>query len=139
MRSATSLCAFVLVAGAALVAACAGERPLPGRPLSASFLLGDDPLAEPVTMLAFTPPDVSAAPGQVFSGTLRLVSVEQAGGFEAVHDPWNRRGEIGEPLRHLPAFAFDIVQHGSDVIPLVTGVQRTDHPYWEIMLLPGNA
>lgn len=139
MRSTISLRAAVLVAGIALIAACSGEGPPPERPLSASFLLGDDPLAAPVPMPAFTPPDAAATPEQVFSGTLRLVGIEQANGFEAVHDPWDRSGAIGEPLRHLPAIEFEFVQRGSDVIPLVTGVQRSSHPYWEIMLLPGTA
>ena len=90
-------------------------------------------------MAAFTPPSPATAPGQVFSGTLRLRGVELANGFRAVHDPWDRSGEIGEPLRHLPAFEFEFVQRGSDVIPLLTGVQRSTHPYWEILLLPGTA
>ena len=119
--------------------ACSGGGGAPEKPLSASFLLGDDPLVAPVPMLAFTPPDAAATPAQVFSGTLRLVGVGQAGGFRAVHDPWDRSGEIGESLRHLPPFEFDLVQRGSDVIPLATGVQRSSHPYWEIVLLPGRA
>jgi hypothetical protein len=131
--------AAMLAAGAALILGCSGGGPQPDRPLSASFLLNDDPLAAPVPMAAFTPPATAALPGQVFAGTLRLVGVEQASGFEAVHDPWDRSGEIGAPLRHLPAFGFDVVLRGSDVIPLVTGVQRSSHPYWEIMLLPGSA
>jgi hypothetical protein len=90
-------------------------------------------------MAAFTPPAAATAAGQLFSGTLRLIGVEQAKGFRAIHDPWDRSGEIGEPLRHLPAFEFDFVQRGSDVIPLVSGVQRSRHPYWEIALLPGKA
>ena len=119
--------------------ACSGGGQVPENPLSSAFLLGDDPLVAPVTMLAFTPPDTAATPAKVFSGTLRLVGVEHAGGFHVVHDPWDRSGEIGEPLRHLPPFEFDFVQRGSDVIPLVTGVQRSSHPYWEIVLLPGRA
>ena len=107
--------------------------------MSASFLLGDDPLVAPVPMLAFTPPEETAPPAEVFSGTLRLVGVEHAGGFRVIHDPWDRAGEVGETLQHLPAFEFDVVKRGDDMIPLVTGVQRTGHPYWEIVLLPGKA
>jgi hypothetical protein len=131
--------AVVAIAGVALIAACSGDRPMPEQRLPASFLLGEDSLTEPVPMLAFTPPSPAAMPTQTFSGTLRLAGIEQAGGFRAVHDPWNRSGEIGEPLRHLPGFEFKFVQRGSDVIPLVTGVQRSNHPYWEIILLPGKA
>jgi hypothetical protein len=138
LRSTFSLRAAVLAAGAALIVACSGGGQ-PEKPLSASFLLGDDSLTSPVPMAAFTPPSPATEPGQLFSGTLRLVGVEHAGGFRADHDPWDRSGEIGEPLRHLPAFEFDLVQRGSDVIPLLAGVQRSTHPYWEIMLLPGTA
>jgi hypothetical protein len=138
LRSTFSLRAAALAAVAALIAACSGGGQ-PEKPLSASFLLGADPLTWPVPMAAFTPPSPATEPGQLFSGTLRLVGVEHAGGFRAVHDPWDRSGEIGEPIRHLPVFEFDFVQRSSDVIPLLAGVQRNTHPYWEIMLLPGTA
>jgi hypothetical protein len=131
--------AAVLAAGAALIVACSGDSQSLEQRLSASFLLGDDPLTAPVPMAAFTPPASATVPDQMFSGTLRLVGLEQADGFRAIHDPWNRTGEIGEPLRHLPGFEFEFVQRGGDVIPLATGVQRSSHPYWEIMLLPGRA
>jgi hypothetical protein len=139
LRSTISLRATVLFAVVASFIACSVDGPTSERSLSASFLLGSDPLTDPVPMLAFTPPVAATASGQLFSGTLRLVGVEQAKGFRAIHDPWARSGEIGEPLRHLPAFEFDFVQRDSDVIPMVTGVQRSSHPYWEIMLLPGTA
>ena len=139
LRSTASVRAAALAAGVAFLAGCAGDRPLPGRELSADFLLGDAPMSATLPMLAFAPPATGAAPEHRFSGTLRLVGVEQADGFRAIHDPWDRSGEIGEPLRHLPAFEFDLVQRGGDVIPLVAGVQRTSHPYWEIVLLPGRA
>ena len=129
----------MLAAVAASIVACSGGEQAPGQALSAGFLLDADPMVAPVPMAAFTPPSPATEPGQLFSGTLRLMGVEQAGGFRAVHDPWDRSGEIGEPLRHLPAFEYEFVQRGSDVIPLVAGVQRTAHPYWEIMLLPGTA
>jgi CubicO group peptidase (beta-lactamase class C family) len=138
LRSTSSLRVAALVAGAAAMVACSGGGPQPEQTLLASFLLGDDPLTAPVPMTAFTPSDPATVPEQLFSGTLRLVGVEHAGGFRAVHDPWDRSGEIGEPLRHLPAFEFEFVRRGSDVIPLVTGVQRSTHPYWEILLLPGK-
>ena len=139
LPSTISLLAAVLVAGAALIVACSGDGLPSERPLSTSFLLGDDSLTAPVPMAAFTPPGPAAEHGHVFSGTLRLVGVEQSNGFKAIHDPWERSREVGEPLRHLPGFEFDFVQRGSDVFPLVTGVQRSNHPYWEIMLLPGRA
>lgn len=131
--------AAAVVAGVVLITACSGDRQLPEQPLSAAFLLGTEPLPAPVPMAAFTPPGKAMQPTQEFSGTLRLVGVERATGFRAIHDPLDRSGDIGEPLRHLPEFEFDFVQRGSDVIPLVTGVQRSSHPYWEIVLLPGKA
>jgi hypothetical protein len=139
LRSTISWRAAMLAAVAASIVACSGGEQAPGQALSAGFLLDADPMVAPVPMAAFTPPSPATEPGQLFSGTLRLMGVEQAGGFRAVHDPWDRSGEIGEPLRHLPAFEYEFVQRGSDVIPLVAGVQRTAHPYWEIMLLPGTA
>ena len=113
----------MLVAVAALIVACFGGGQSPEQPLSAGFLLGADPMTATVPMAAFAPPSPATLSEQVFSGTLRLIDVERA----------------GEPLRHLPGFEFEFVQRGSDVIPLVTGVQRSSHPYWEIMLLPGKA
>jgi hypothetical protein len=123
---------------AVLVGCAADERPARAE-LTARFLLGDAPLAAPVPMRAFAPPAAADAPRHVFSGTLRLVGTERATGFREVHDPWDRSGDIGAPLRYLPEFEFEYVQRGSNVIPLVTGVQRRRHPYWEILLLPGTA
>jgi Beta-lactamase len=121
---------------AALLAGCAPTLAPPAQQLTAGLLLGEDDLAAPVTMQAFTPPDAARPPGQAFSGTLRLAG--RATGFRVVHDPWNRVGTVGTPLRYLPDIAFDLVTRGNDLIPLEAGVRRSDHPYWEIIVLPGK-
>lgn len=137
MRWTTERPTTTAAAVAVLLLGCAGPQPKQQHPLSATFLLDDTPLQQPVDMQAFTPPDSAAGPQHEFAGTLRLTTV--ATGFRAIHDPWNRAGEIGPALRYLPEFEFDFVQRGPDLVPLATGVQRRAHPYWEIIVLPGQA
>jgi len=129
--------AIAAAAAIVTVAACAARGVSREEPLAAEFLLGRSALTAPVDMQAFTPPESGVTSRHSFSGTLRLTG--KANGFRAVHDPWDRVNAIGPALRQLPEFEFDFIQRGADLVPLATGVQRREHPYWEIIVLPGRA
>lgn len=121
-----------------------GDQGSPGkasitRMLTGDFLLGDAELRNPVSMSEYTMPDAASEPQHVFSGSLRLLDTDQAGEFEVVEDDWDRVGNIGTPIHHLPEFDFEFVQRGHDILPLQQGLQRRNHPYWEVILQPGKA
>lgn len=128
MRASVVLALILVTPGAA-----------PARELGAGFLRGDERLGLPVDMAEFAPPDDAAPPRNAFSGRLRLVEPERSGRFRIVLDLWDRHGEIGKSVQHLPEFDFAFVQRGSDLVPLSRGVIRREHPYWEIILQPGRA
>ena len=123
-----------------VVGATDGDRPAPTSPrkLTAGFLNGDAPLTAPLPLAEFTPAESEELPSNAFSGALTLLDPASAGDFDLVADDFQRIAAFGDAIRHLPDFSFDIVQRGSDLVPLRQGLQRRDHPYWEIMLLPGR-
>jgi hypothetical protein len=88
-------------------------------------------------MLEFTPPAQALAPGHRFSGVLRLKAA-MADGFLGLQDEFDREGSVGAALRTLPSVDFGYVQDGTHLVPLTWGVQRTGHPYWEVILQPGR-
>lgn len=117
------------------VSASASASP---RVLDRDTLFGDVPLDATVPMAEFAVPGTASPASRHFSGTLRLADPAAVGGFAVLTDFWDRAGEVGEPIRHLPEFEFRFVQRGDDLVPLVQGVQRRRHPYWEILLQPGR-
>ncbi len=108
------------------------------RVLSRAFLLGNSELVQPVFMHEYRAPAKAAEARTGFSGSLRLVGTDRGGKFRAVHDDWDRVTEIGKPITHLPEFDFEFVSRAGDLLPLQRGVQRREHPYWEIILQPGR-
>jgi hypothetical protein len=53
----------------------------------------------------------------------------------------DRFGYLEDPalqIDRLPAFRFELVQDGADLVPLRRGPQASDHPHWEFILEPGR-
>jgi len=115
------------------------DQPPHRQTLTRAFLLGDAALEEPVSMHEFAMPATANEPQHLLSGSLRLNTTGSRRGFRVVRDDWDRLGKVGDAIGHLPEFNFEFVQRGSDIVPLQRGVQRRDHPYWEIILQPGKA
>ena len=109
------------------------------RKLSKEFLLGNAPPASAVAMGEFRRNGSSLPPAPGFSGRLRLDRDSALSGFVVHHDPFSLAGDSADDVRRLPPFDFEFVQSGDDVVPLRQGVQRTDHPDWEIAVQPGLA
>lgn len=122
---------------AANAVSCNGES-ASQRFLNAEYLNGVEEHAQPLPMAEFTPPtDANPAAGR-FTGTLTLVDTDKHGDVTIVHDPLELAAERLDSIRHLPAFEFSFVQRGGDLVPVRRGVIRTEHPYWEYVLQPGQ-
>ncbi|MGA9574054.1 MAG: serine hydrolase domain-containing protein [Lysobacterales bacterium] len=100
--------------------------------------MGNEPLQTPLTTLAFTPPESSPLAAQPFSGVLTLVGSDTFNRIEVVKDTFGISGETQWKLSSLPDFSFEYVSDGATIIPVLREPQRSDHPYWEIMLEPGR-
>jgi hypothetical protein len=105
--------------------------------LDAEFLLGDAPLAAPVSTAAYKPPD-NAAPVARFEGRLELRIPEEAGQIEGLIDWFGQLENPELELARLPPFSFRFVQDENNLLPVVRGVQKTSHPNWEWILQPGK-
>jgi len=121
----------VYVTGIAASAAADGPRELTRK-----RLLNSSSLDAPLRMREFAMPEGASLPSGSFNG--RLMLVPKAAGIEVVQDDWRRVDTVGDAIRRLPEFDFELVQDGHDLVPLAHGVIRRDHPYWEYILLPGK-
>ncbi|WP_050759410.1 serine hydrolase domain-containing protein [Luminiphilus syltensis] len=110
---------------------------IPADPNSASFAteLGNASLR---SMRDFAMPPGARAPKTRLSGMLTLESPRFNGGFRIWADYYNRELSVGAMLHELPNISFQFSQQGSDLLPLAEGVQRSSHPYWELILQPGK-
>jgi hypothetical protein len=122
---------------AATLAAC-GSLPEHERLLTRDFLSGVAGLDRPLSTREYAKPAGAEAPTAQFTGVLRLVGPGQHGQLQAIHDPFDLAGLRADAIHHLPEFEFAFVQRGHDLIPLRRGVIRTEHPYWEYVLQPGE-
>jgi len=128
-----------------LVSSCAQQQPasrLPLQPspqnlLSADFLLGKTALATPLATIAFSPPEEAPLPAQPFNGLLTLETSGALNSIEPLVDTYGVVSEKHLKLATLPPFSFEYVSDGSALIPVVREPQRSNHPYWEIILEPG--
>lgn len=106
--------------------------------LPKAFFIGGEELSEPVAMQAFAMPADASDAMHSFSGTLRIDVGNSSPRMRVVADDWDRLQDYGETISLLPEFEFQFVQRGDDLVPLQRGVQRSAHPYWEIVLQPGK-
>jgi len=112
-------------------------KTLTQRILTASFLNSNAALNAPVSMLEFVPAISAADSSQHFNASLTLDVDTTADGFTILHDSLNREKEHGQAIKTLPAFTFNFIQQGQDLIPFERGVIKSNHPYWELIMQPG--
>lgn len=105
--------------------------------LTERFLSGRKPMNAPVPMDEFRAPKSAKAPASSLGGVLSFTP--NHGQMAIVQDNWGRVKQTGDAIRRLPAFSFEYAQDGTDFVPLERQVIRTEHPYWEYILLPGKA
>jgi len=132
---------FSTLAACALLASCNS----PGDPgavlvrsdLGLDFLTGSDTLQAPVPTAAFSPRP-RGKPGNHFEGRLSLSASSRDSNMQVVSDLFGRAGEAQLSLHTLPVIGFELVQDGSDLIPVVRGRQVSQHPAWEWVLEAGQ-
>jgi hypothetical protein len=106
--------------------------------LSAEFLLGEDPLHQPVPTAAFSPA-AGPPPNHEFTGMLSIDIRPGAGRLATRVDRFDYVADDRLRLSELPPFRYEFVQDGSNVVPTRRGPQASTHPYWEFILEPGQA
>jgi len=108
--------------------------------LSAAFLLGGEALAAPAAAAAYAPG--VGAPAHRFEGSLEWCpppgDTHVRGRIAPVEDRFAYLEDPALQIDRLPAFRFEFVQDGADLVPLWRGPQATDHPYWEFIVEPGR-
>jgi hypothetical protein len=123
-----------LEAGDGKTASAAPERTL----ISADFLLGGSTLLTPVATSAFKPPRNASEAFQAFSGVLKLDMGRSLNQTRVLVDSFEVANDANWSVSTLPVFSFQFTADGSAVIPAKREPQRSDHPYWEIILAPGQ-
>lgn len=108
------------------------------RKLSRAMLRGDVPLSAPVDLQEYARTATAETAKHRFSGSLQFRGAESASGSRVLHDAWDRVAAVGPAIRRIPDFTLQFVQHGDDLIPLQRGPQRSEHPYWEVVMQPGK-
>ena len=130
---------YVSASGAQTPASDEVVQPRPQKLLGMEFLLGKAPLAAPLATSAFTPPETSSLPTQPFNGLLTFATKGAFGGIKIHVDTFDITSDKQSNLAVLPPFTFEYVSDGPVLIPAKREPQRSNHPYWEIMLEPGRS
>lgn len=136
---------LVLIAAASAIAPARSspEEAGAGDAASRRHLRAQDLLARSATgawlpLDAFAPSEGARPAQQRFEGRLTLHGPAQAGGFRLHVDAHAVAAGADSSHRHLPQFAFEFLQVGEALVPVVRGAIAGDHPYWEFILGTGR-
>ena len=113
-------------------------QPAPEVLLNPDFLLGSSSLATPRATTAFAPAGEPSLASHEFNGLLTLDTGSAINRIEVLVDTFGAAREKHSQLTTLPPFSFQYVSDGSALIPVNREPQRSSHPYWEIILEPGQ-
>ena len=106
--------------------------------LTAAQLLAGFDYAQPLAFEAYAPSAAAGAATHRFEGLLELNGEAHGGAFRSHIDRYGFAGDSDSPVRHLPEFAFELVQAGQALVPVRRGLVMTAHPQWEWLLEPGR-
>jgi hypothetical protein len=124
----------LLVLAALWLAACApGEA---SRHLSATYLTGSAAMTRPVATDEYLARAETAQ--NRFQGILRFTLADETGHIGVLKDRFGVTADPGLQVNLLPDFSFALIQHDDTILPVIRGVQRTQHPYWEYIIEPGR-
>jgi len=104
---------------------------------STAFLNSELPAPTPAKYTAFYQGQSSSAKNH-FEGRLSF-NARQDFRYEIIEDVFDYQGDNNNlKFDQFPAFAVDLVQNGTDLIPLQRGPLASKHPHWEIIIEPGK-
>ncbi|MFZ0910714.1 MAG: hypothetical protein WAN24_14660 [Candidatus Acidiferrales bacterium] len=107
--------------------------------LTRDQLFGGQTPSQPVDDTSgFAIPATAAEPAEMFEGTLTLKDPESTVNFVLLSDVFDLVPKTDSAWKHLPAFSFQFVQSGSDLIPARQGLVITGNPSWNYILGPGR-
>ena len=106
--------------------------------LGADMLLGNESLAQPVQMAAFTPPANAQGSRHRFEGLLEFTPAATATGTRVLRDDFEYAGNAAQRVAELPPFRFGFIQVDDQLLPARRGPVAGDHPHWEWLLEPGR-
>lgn len=89
-------------------------------------------------MAAFAAAGGAGPATQNFEGRLTLTLERRARDFRVILDQYGLATANGGAATHLPAFDFDFIQDGANLIPARRGAIPSTNPAWEFILEPGR-
>lgn len=92
----------------------------------------------PLDTAVFTPFEAGKTTNK-FPGRLRISPTDDGARAEAYRNRDNRLGDPDRAAHRLPPMVIDLVQSGSDLLPLERRLVSDTHPYWEWFVGPGRA
>ncbi len=92
---------------------------------------------KPLDYSEFARPEGERPTNQLVDGHLILKGGQVASGFEVLHDPDGIAGNASSRVRRLPTMAIWLVQSGDAIVPVVRGIIKSPHPYFDVVFSPG--
>ncbi len=96
--------------------------------LTAEQLLAGFDYAQPLAFEAYAPSAAAGAATHPFEGLLELNGEAHSGAFRSHIDRYGFAGDSDSPVRHLPEFAFELVQAGQALVPVRRGLRHDRTP-----------
>jgi len=100
-------------------------------------LFGGAAFNQPLDYSEFARPEGARPTNQMIDGHLTLTGGQVASGFEALHDPDGIAGTAINRVRRLPAMDIWLVQSGDAIVPVVRGIIKSPHSYFDLVFSPG--
>ena len=132
-----AIVAAVFGLGSVAFGAAAPSGSMSPRLTAAQLLAGFD-YAQPLAFEAYAPSAAAGAATHRFERLLELNGEAHGGALRSHTDRYGFAGDSDSPVRHLPEFAFELVQAGQALVPVRRGLVMTAHPQWEWLLEPGR-
>jgi hypothetical protein len=88
-------------------------------------------------MEAFALPNNSGLPNNNFQGRLVFGSKANSS-FRIFRDDYYFENKLNRKIHQLPAFDFEFVLQGENLVPVKRGAITNEHPHWEYILEPGK-
>jgi hypothetical protein len=108
------------------------------RKLSLEFLTSGQALDKPVIAAEYAPGEHAQAPGNRFSGRLRLDTSKKVDHFLLLLDEFGLIAPERASYDRLPGFDFAFVQVDDLLVPAEPGPVVNEHPWWEFVFQPGS-